>query len=134
MKKKPLKLHWYGMDPFNVRCLFVPGKEGFDQLIKENPKLDLKWEPKEWTAAWTFYTDTCPSDIFICLCKDDPDLINHCAHEAFHAVQQCFRHVGEEAPGEETAAYLVGNVTAWLYRKVSEMPDTRKKPAKRRGR
>ena len=52
---------------------------------------------------------------------DDADLIDTCAHEAYHAAVGLLHNIGhrnDDPTGDEAAAYLVGWVTAWLYEGV----------------
>ena len=46
--------------------------------------------------------------------RDADQLAALLAHEAVHVSQMIFDHFGEDAPGEETRAYLVQNVTYGL--------------------
>lgn len=42
------------------------------------------------------------------------------AHEAMHIVQEIFRHVGEEAPGDEVQAYFLQEVCYNLFLEFQE--------------
>lgn len=42
------------------------------------------------------------------------------AHEAMHIVQEIFRHVGEEAPGDEVQAYFLQEVCYNLFAEFQE--------------
>jgi hypothetical protein len=42
------------------------------------------------------------------------------AHEAMHIVQEIFRHVGEEAPGDEVQAYFLQEVCYNLFTEFQE--------------
>lgn len=70
------------------------------------------WENDEWVNIVVRYDHQ----------REGNTLQKHAviAHEAMHIVQEIFRHVGEEAPGDEVQAYFLQEVCYNLFVEFQE--------------
>lgn len=66
--------------------------------------------------------------------KSTGDLINSLAHESTHIWQAICKSIGEETPGDETAAYHIGHITQKAYEWYEDyMKKTKKEEEKTSG-
>jgi len=103
------------------------------QLKRLNP-LENEFLPDNCCACVCKYHKSAIMCVDVDRVKSTGDLINSLAHESTHVWQMICEDIGEEYPGDETAAYHIGHITQKAYEWYEDhMKKTKKEEEKTSG-
>ena len=121
-----MSVHTHTLDIYGVRLYLATNRREwatlrrkFDWLDKQPNSAGLAhfglWVPKVGVSV--------PHLVFwleMASLSEPAELVDTIAHEATHGANQILGHIGHEIHGsDEPHAYLVGWLTAWMYRHVT---------------
>lgn len=110
MKKHSLK-------PFPMTLLVCSDDKELQRWRKKHRGEDVS-ESEMHVMATTFYDEACAT-IMVHVSKDEEYEKYHImtpSHEASHAADALWEHIGESNPGDEVKAYMIGYMTDLIYK------------------
>jgi predicted RND superfamily exporter protein len=122
---------YFQIDPFPVVFGIATSKKAFDREIK---RLDIHLNDLSWSKKGArtnaFVSDSDEMCIIVSIDtkahkQSPPELrANIYAHEAVHVFQYVMEHVGEDEPGKEVEAYVIGRIVEQIHEHIESKINT----------
>lgn len=107
----------YSMKPFPVNLWITNDDKELARWRKKHRGEDVT-EAEMHVMATTFYDEECAT-ILVHVSQDEEYAkyrVQTAAHEASHAADALWEHIGEDEPGDEVKAYMIGHITELIYK------------------
>lgn len=112
---------WTLVQPYNVSLGFAQDRIGCEQMCEDlGMELSIADNMINCAYACTMSAKAAKSGDFAVMIYIPTKCRDVCvfAHEAMHAVQMIWQHVGETKPGMEAEAYLLDYIVGFLCQKA----------------